>query len=127
MRIISIAGLLIMIVGVVGLFEKRAILSTSLPGASTQVAAAALMVWARLTMGRRSFHATANPTDGGLVTTGPYRYIRHPIYTSACLFCWTAALSHASPSSLVLGGLVMAGAFMRMIAEERLLVQRYPG
>ena len=45
---------------------------------------------ARVTFGRRSFHAAANPTAGGLVTTGPYRIIRHPIYTAACLFGWGA-------------------------------------
>ena len=127
MRIISVAGLLVMAVGVVGLLVRGAILSTSLIGVVAQAAAVGLMIWARLTMGLRSFHATADPTDGGLVTSGPYRFIRHPIYTSICLFCSAAVLAHASPSTVVLGGLVVVGAFMRMTAEERLLVQRYPG
>lgn len=30
---------------------------------------------------------------GGLVTNGPYRFIRHPIYTAVCLFVWTGVLS----------------------------------
>jgi protein-S-isoprenylcysteine O-methyltransferase Ste14 len=47
---------------------------------------------ARVTFGRRSFHAAANPTAGGLVTTGPYRLIRHPIYTAACLFVGVQSL-----------------------------------
>ena len=127
MRNISIAGLLVMIVGLVGLLQRGAILSRSAVGVAVQVAAVGLMIWARMTMGRRSFHASADPTDGGLVTSGPYRFIRHPIYTSICLFCWTAVLAHASSITVVLGGLVMVGAFMRMTAEERLLVQRYPG
>lgn len=121
------AGLLVMIVGVVGLLLRGAILSTSLLGVGAQVAAVGLMIWARMTMGFRSFYPTADPTDGGLVTSGPYRFIRHPIYTSICLFCAAAVLAHASLSSVVLGVLVMVGAFMRMTAEERLLVQRYPG
>ena len=116
-----------MIVGIIGLLLRNAIFSTSLLGVGAQVAAVGLMIWARMTMGRRSFHASADPTDGGLVTSGPYRFIRHPIYTSICLFCWTAVLAHASSITVVLGGLVMVGAFMRMTAEERLLVQRYPG
>jgi protein-S-isoprenylcysteine O-methyltransferase Ste14 len=127
MRIISIVGLLVMIVGIIGLLLRNAIFSTSLLGVGAQVAAVGLMIWARMTMGRRSFHATADPTDGGLVTSGPYRFIRHPIYTSVCLFCWAAVLAHATPSTVVLGSLVMVGSFMRMTAEERLLVQRYPG
>jgi hypothetical protein len=51
-----------------------------------EAAAMALMLWVRVTFDRRSFHAVANPTEGGLVTTGPYRFVRHPIYTAVCLF-----------------------------------------
>jgi len=127
MQIVSIAGLLVMIAGLVGLLQRGAILSTSPLGVVAQVAAVGLMIWARMTMGLRSFHATADPTDGGLVTAGPYRFIRHPIYTSICLFCCAAVLAHASLITVVLGVLVMVGAFMRMTSEERLLVQRYPG
>ncbi len=126
MRIISLAGLLVMIVGIVGLLLRGAILSTSLLGVVAQLAAVGLMIWARMTMGLRSFHATADPTEGGLVTSGPYRFIRHPIYTSICLFCLAAILAHASLITVALGVLVMVGAFMRMTAEERLLVERYP-
>jgi len=39
-----------------------------------QASAVLLMLWARVTFGRRSFHATANTTEGGLVTTGPYAW-----------------------------------------------------
>jgi len=44
------------------------------------------MLWARLTFGGRSFHAGANPTAGGVVTTGPYRFVRHPIYAAILYF-----------------------------------------
>ena len=63
-----------------------------------QVAAVLLMVWARMTFGRRSFHAAANPTAGGLVTWGPYRYWRHPIYSAILLFLWSGVLSHGARS-----------------------------
>jgi len=127
MRVASIAGLLLMMAGVGGLISTHAILSSSPPVVVAQVAAAALMLWARLTFGRRSLHAAADPTEGGLVMTGPYRFIRHPIYTAICLFCWAAVLAHLSVMSVVFGGLVTVGAFIRMISEERLLVERYPG
>jgi len=45
-----------------------------------QVATVLLMPWARKTFGIRSFHASASTSEGGLVTSGPYRYWRHPIY-----------------------------------------------
>jgi hypothetical protein len=38
---------------------------------AVQVAAVLLMIWARVTFGLRSFHASANPTSGGIITSGP--------------------------------------------------------
>jgi protein-S-isoprenylcysteine O-methyltransferase Ste14 len=91
-----------------------------------QVAAIVLMVWARITFGRRSFHAAANPTEGGLVTVGPYRYIRHPIYTAVCLFTVAGVAAHGSWLAVVLCGLVAGGALVRLRCEEVLLGVRYP-
>ncbi len=60
------------------------------------------------------------------MTTGPYHYIRHPIYTGACLFGWAGVLANMSVVSVALGGLLILGAAMRMLTEERLVAQRYP-
>src|SRR5262249_49194862 len=76
---LSKLGFLVMIAGLVGLVATHALFSPNPVVIGVQVAAALLMLWARVTFGRRSFHATASATAGGLVTTGPYRYIRHPI------------------------------------------------
>ena len=84
------------------------------------------MVWARVTFGRRSFHAAANPTSGGLVQTGPYAYIRHPIYAAATYFVWAGAIDHHTPTAIAGAALVTIGAFGRMLAEEHLLVAKYP-
>ena len=84
------------------------------------------MVWARVTFGRRSFHFAANPTEGGLVTAGPYRYIRHPIYSGACLFTVAGAAAHGSWLAAALCGLVIGGALVRLRCEEVLLTARYP-
>ena len=83
-----------MVVAVLGLLTTGNLFSVSPLVIAAQVAAAALMVWARATFGIRSFHATADPTEGGLVTSGPYRIIRHPIYTAVCLFTCAGALAH---------------------------------
>lgn len=91
-----------------------------------QVIAALLMVWARLTFGIRSFHGTANPTAGGLVTTGPYRYIRHPIYAAILYFFWAGIAAHPSPGTVAVGLLATAFTAVRIVAEEKLLVTMYP-
>ncbi|MEP6916570.1 MAG: methyltransferase, partial [Acidobacteriota bacterium] len=91
-----------------------------------QVGAVALMLSARVAFGMRSFHAAANPTSGGLVTIGPYRWLRHPIYAAALYFVWAAAIDHRSLPAIAAAVLVTAGASVRMYAEETLLVRMYP-
>jgi protein-S-isoprenylcysteine O-methyltransferase Ste14 len=85
-----------------------------------------LMLWARLTFGIRSFHGTANPTAGGLVTTGPYRYIRHPIYAAILYFLWAGIAAHPSLITVAVGLLATAFTAVRIAAEEKLLVAMYP-
>ena len=124
-RKISILGMVVMIGALIGLY-KIGVLFTAQPIAiALQLMAVALMVWARVTFGRRSFHAAANPTAGGLVTTGPYRIIRHPIYTAACLFGWGAIVAHWSLVSVAFGILLLLGALVRMLCEEQLIKQKY--
>jgi protein-S-isoprenylcysteine O-methyltransferase Ste14 len=126
LKIVSLLGLLVMIAALVGLFASGSLFSLQPIAIALQVLAVALMVWARLAFGRRSFHASADPTSGGLVTTGPYRYIRHPIYTAACLFGLGGVVAHWSLRSVGLGVLLFLGGLARMVCEERLVKQSYP-
>ncbi len=95
-------------------------------GMSIQGAALALMVWARLTFGIRSFHAAANPTRGGLVMSGPYRLVRHPIYAAILLFVSTGVLSNWTPLTISLGFVTAMMLAIRAVCEEILLVDMYP-
>lgn len=124
--IVSTIGVLMMVGGLSGLVLGRQVLSDVPAVIALQLAAVVLMVWARLTFGRRSFHATASPTEGGLVTTGPYRWLRHPIYAAVCLFAWACCVGHPSWSALGLAAVVTAGGVVRAFTEEALLRIRYP-
>ena len=88
LNIISVLGYLLMVAGILLLAANSGLFSSHAVVILSQIAAGVLMFWARRTFGRRSFHLTADPTEGGLVTSGPYRYIRHPIYASIILFAW---------------------------------------
>jgi protein-S-isoprenylcysteine O-methyltransferase Ste14 len=126
LKTVSVIGFLAMAGGFLVLVLTRRVLSPSPVVLAPQAVAVALVTWARLTFGRRSFHLAANPTRGGLVTTGPYRFIRHPIYAAVCLFVTAGAAAHLAWGTLLLCAAVWAGALARMFCEERLLVQRYP-
>src|ERR1035441_9896996 len=127
LKTISIVGYFGMIAGLLGLLVTRGLFSSSSLTISLQVAAFLLFLWARITLGlRRSFHKAAEPTEGGLVTGGPYRYIRHPIYAAMCLFTSAGAARHWSWSTGLCGGLVLASAVIRILCEEALVAARYP-
>ena len=71
LKALSIVGYLGMIVGLLGLLATSSLFSPSPLVIVPQILALLLLVWARLTFGRRSLHFAANPTEGGLVTTAP--------------------------------------------------------
>jgi protein-S-isoprenylcysteine O-methyltransferase Ste14 len=122
----SVAAFALMVAGIVGLFYAGALIASRPVFIAVQIAAILLMVAARITFGRRSFHAAANPTAGGVVSNGPYAYIRHPIYAAAIYLTWAGALDHFSWISAGWAVLVTIGALIRMSMEEQMLVERYP-
>jgi protein-S-isoprenylcysteine O-methyltransferase Ste14 len=126
LNILSVLGYLFMVAGVLLLGANRGLFSPHPAVILAQVAAIALMIWARQTFGRRSFHLAAEPTEGGLVTSGPYRYIRHPIYTSILVFVWAGIAAHWSILNAFFGVLIIAGSLMRTFCEEQLVRIRYP-
>src|SRR5579863_163695 len=125
LKALSIMGYLGMVTGLVALLAMKKVFSSSVLVIVPQVAAVLLIIWARIAFGWRSFHAAANPTEGGLVTTGPYRFIRHPIYTAVCVFTVFGVAAHWAWSSALMGTLVVACALLRMRLEEKLLTARY--
>jgi protein-S-isoprenylcysteine O-methyltransferase Ste14 len=126
LRSASIIATLLLVAVVLELFAAGALFARGPVAIGFQVIAVALMIWARVTFGLRSFHAAANPTEGGLVTRGPYRWIRHPIYSAILIFTWAGALSHVSMVGLGLGVVATLAVGIRIAAEERLLIERYP-
>ena len=126
LRKVSLVATSILVVAAVSLLVRRSLFARSPISIAVQVAAGTLMLWARLTFGGRSFHAGANPTAGGLVTTGPYRFVRHPIYTAILLFVWAGVASNGTILS-VLTAIVATGAVaVRIGAEEALVLETYP-
>lgn len=123
----SLLAFLGAVAGLVYLYLQGTLFAPNPAGLAIQGFAVLLMVWARVTFGRRSFHAAADPTAGGLVSHGPYRYWRHPIYAAILYFVWAGVLSN--PLTIkTLGGasVVTAGLVARMLLEERLLVREMP-
>jgi protein-S-isoprenylcysteine O-methyltransferase Ste14 len=126
LKVLSLIGYVGMTAGVVGLLWTQSLFSSSVLIILLQVAAILLFLWARFTFGWRSYHVAANSTLGGLVTNGPYRYIRHPIYVAFCLFTSAGAAAHWSWRTGMLIAVVFMSALVRIFCEETLVTQLYP-
>ena len=125
-KTLSLCGFLVAAAGMLWLFAIHHLFATNHVLLAVQGCAVLLMLWARATFGLRSFHATANTTKGGLVTTGPYRYWRHPIYASIIYFVWAGQVEMPTVASVSLALAVTAGLVGRMVLEEQFLVTAYP-
>ena len=91
-----------------------------------QLLAVGLAVWARRSFPQGSFRVVATPGGGSVLRSGPYRLIRHPMYTGALLLVWSGVLAHLSAWTGALGAVVTGVVVVRVIVEERLLRQRFP-
>jgi protein-S-isoprenylcysteine O-methyltransferase Ste14 len=81
-----------------------------------------LVLWSVRTLGRQWALAARLVEGHQLVTGGPYRLVRNPIYTGMLGMLLATGLAVSRPLTLVLGALVFcAGTVIRVRAEERLL------
>jgi protein-S-isoprenylcysteine O-methyltransferase Ste14 len=85
----------------------------------------ALAVWARVNLGRNWGMPTSQRADPELVTSGPYRFVRHPIYSGLL----TAMLGTALVENLL--GLIVVAVLVAYfyycgIVEERNLTATFP-
>jgi protein-S-isoprenylcysteine O-methyltransferase Ste14 len=125
-RSISVVATVILTAAAIALVFRGAIFGTGPVSISLQVLGLALVIWSRLTFGVRSFHYAANPTQGGLVKSGPYRYVRNPIYAGAWLIVWAGVAVHWSLVNAALAAVVAVTLIIRIACEEQLLRQAYP-
>ena len=89
------------------------------------IAGCAFAAWAARALGR-SLPPFPKPVGAGLVTTGPFALVRHPIYTGGlALFVGYSLFSSIPALALtVLLGLLWTG---KIQVEERLLAAAYDG
>jgi protein-S-isoprenylcysteine O-methyltransferase Ste14 len=82
-------------------------------------------VWARIYLGKNWGMPMTQKQDPELVTSGPYRYIRHPIYSGILLMALGSAFDVNIYWLLVF---IIAGFFFiySAVAEEQLMMKQFP-
>jgi protein-S-isoprenylcysteine O-methyltransferase Ste14 len=82
-----------------------------------------LAVWSALTLGK-SFSLL--PQARSLVTSGPYRYVRHPMYLGGLLITVGEIWLRFSPLVIALNVVFVAAQLIRLRLEEDLLARTFP-
>jgi len=87
----------------------------------------AFTVWARVYLGR-NWSGTVTLKEGHeLIRSGPYAYVRHPIYTGLLVALLGSAVGCGELRAMI-GLCVVAGAFIRKLRiEERFMREIFPG
>jgi len=118
--------LYIQVPGLTGWFIPRRCHLAVAIGAIVQVAFLSLAVWSRRHLGRNWAAEVRIGVDHELVRTGPYRWIRHPIYT-AMLGMFTGTAIASSQYHALLGVAVLFVAYIRKTRlEEEILSRTFP-
>ncbi len=82
-----------------------------------------LLTWlARIHLGRLWSSAITRKEQHRLVDTGPYAFVRHPIYTGIITALLTTAVIEATLVALAGAALITSGLWLKARAEERFLM-----
>ncbi|HTR96191.1 MAG TPA: isoprenylcysteine carboxylmethyltransferase family protein [Trebonia sp.] len=123
----GVSAIVVIILIRVTMSGHRAITSPLLDGIGLAVWALglALAIWARFYLGRNWGMPMTRREEPDLVTTGPYRLIRHPIYTGIIVAVAGTALA-TSLYGLIGVAVLLAYFAYSARTEERFLTERFP-
>lgn len=93
-------------------------------GAALCVLGLAFAIWARVALGANWGMPQAVHENPELVTSGPYRYVRHPIYTALDTMFIGTSLVH--PFAAIPGVAMIAYTVFSALREERDMTQKFP-
>jgi protein-S-isoprenylcysteine O-methyltransferase Ste14 len=95
-------------------------------GVPVVLAGGALFVWAARALGG-SFTAYPRPRpEGTLVEDGPYRFVRHPVYSAGVLVLLGYGLLTSVAATAAVPGIAVLW-WLKSSVEERHLTARFPG
>lgn len=123
--IITRYGLFIVIALIVLLAATDGLFSSSPVVIAAQLLAVGVNIWARRAFPADTFRIDATPSAETVIRRGPFRLIRHPMYSSVLLLIWAGVLSHLSLWTATIGAVATIICVLRIIYEERYLREKY--
>ena len=85
-----------------------------------------LLAWSAIAMRQTVFSVfPEHRQKASLVTTGPYRFVRHPMYTAVLLGCGGLVLTHYTWLRLAMFILLVVVLVIKLHFEEKLLAEKF--
>jgi protein-S-isoprenylcysteine O-methyltransferase Ste14 len=94
-------------------------------GVGVGVIAGGLLMWTLRNLGRNLTDTVVTRRAHTLVSSGPYRWVRHPFYGGVALCILANALAAANWFLLLTGGVLVALLVVRTRTEEEKLLLRF--
>jgi protein-S-isoprenylcysteine O-methyltransferase Ste14 len=94
-------------------------------GTILTVAGVALAIWARWHLGTNWSSTVSIRADHELIHTGPYRTIRHPIYSGMLLAFGGTALALSELRGIIAFGIVLVAFYFKARLEESFLIREF--
>ena len=86
----------------------------------------AFAFWARITLGRNWSGVVTLKEGHELVERGPYRFVRHPIYTGILTMFFATALALGHLAGFAATFLMFVSFWIKLRDEEKLMLQQFP-
>jgi len=90
------------------------------------IAGLAFAVWARLHLGRNWSGVVTVKENHELIRTGPYGFVRHPIYTGMLSAILGTAISFGEWRGLLAFALLTVALLLKLRREERFMSESFP-
>jgi len=100
---------------------------TALAAAALCLIGLAFAVWARVTLGRNWSGVVTLKEGHELIERGPYRFVRHPIYTGILTMFFATALAFGHLAGFAATLLMFASFWIKLRDEEKLMLQQFLG
>jgi protein-S-isoprenylcysteine O-methyltransferase Ste14 len=86
-----------------------------------------IAIWARITLGSNWSARVSLKEDHELIQVGPYRVVRHPIYSGLLLMILGTAVLVGQMSGFIALAMCFGGLWVKLRQEEALLSRHLPG
>jgi protein-S-isoprenylcysteine O-methyltransferase Ste14 len=125
-RAAMIAGGILLVPVTGPLLEEKPIWEINRAGmyalAAVMLAGLALTWWARIYLGPLWSSTITRKEDHRIIDTGPYAFVRHPIYSGLMIALVATAAAEGTLTALFGAALIILGVWLKARTEERFLL-----